>query len=147
LSSINCCMTVLGFWPGGRDLLPHIKAIEMFSKYVQVSILSTFYVRLLRQYSYTKKLQSQNLTRKMLRKTLLFEKFEVKCWWNWPQSCTTSSSNLWVKPCLNIPFSAMCLRRAYLCNGGFRMRFPHAFTALRCNFLLLTLMEQNQGKF
>jgi len=26
------------------------------------------------------------------------------------------------------------------------IRFPHAFSALRCNFLLLTLIEQNQGK-
>jgi len=24
--------------------------------------------------------------------------------------------------------------------------FPHAFTALRCNYLLLTLIKQNQGK-
>jgi hypothetical protein len=24
--------------------------------------------------------------------------------------------------------------------------FPHAFSAWRCNFLLLTLIEQNQGK-
>jgi len=26
------------------------------------------------------------------------------------------------------------------------IRFPHAFSALHCDFLLLTLIEQNQGK-
>jgi hypothetical protein len=44
----------------------------------QVSISSTFYTQLLRQYFDAKKLQSQNITREKLHKTLLYEKFACK---------------------------------------------------------------------
>jgi hypothetical protein len=35
---------------------------------------------------------------------------------------------------------------AFKLKARLHIRFPHAFSALRCNFLLLTLIEQNQGK-
>jgi len=44
----------------------------------KVSISSTFYLRLLRQYFYTKKFQSQNVTREKLRKALFYQKFSSK---------------------------------------------------------------------
>jgi hypothetical protein len=46
----------------------------------QVSISSTFYEQLLRQYSCAKKLQSQTVTReKLLCKTLSYKKALIKC--------------------------------------------------------------------
>jgi len=43
-----------------------------------VSISSTFYARLLRQYFCEKKLQSQNVTRETLHEAILYEKFAHK---------------------------------------------------------------------
>jgi len=43
-----------------------------------VSISSTFYKRLLRQYFCAKKLKSQNVTKEKLSKALLYKKFVVR---------------------------------------------------------------------
>ncbi len=47
--------------------------------YRQLFILSTFYKQLLRQYSFAKKIQSQNVSREKLQRTLLHKKGPVKC--------------------------------------------------------------------
>jgi len=46
------------------------------------SISQAFYELLLRQYSCTKKLQSQTVIREKHRKALLFNKGTLKCWCN-----------------------------------------------------------------
>jgi len=51
-----------------------------------VSISSTFHARLARllhQYFWAKKFQSQNLTREKLRKHFRTKILYIKCWWNW----------------------------------------------------------------
>jgi len=57
------------------NMANYFESVEMFG---QVSISSTFYLRLLRWYFCSKKLQSQNVTREKLCKTLLYEKLSRK---------------------------------------------------------------------
>ncbi len=62
-----------------------LKFSLFFTSFIQVSISSTFYARLLCQYFCTKKLQSQNVTREKLRKHFCTKNLCIKCWWNWLQ--------------------------------------------------------------
>jgi hypothetical protein len=45
---------------------------------LKVLNLSTFYARIVRQYFFTKKFQTQNVSREKLRKALSYEKFAIK---------------------------------------------------------------------
>jgi len=63
-----------------KELCEFLIAIILFTL---KSISPTFYVQLFCQYSINKNLQSQNVSRQKLHKTLSQEKnLLIKCWWN-----------------------------------------------------------------
>ena len=51
------------------------------------SVEPIFYEQLFCQLLYAKKFQTWTVSSEKLRKTLLYKKVLIKCWWNWLQKC------------------------------------------------------------
>jgi hypothetical protein len=49
-----------------------------------MSISSTFYVQVFRQYTFAKKSQNWSVITEKLQNLLLYKNALIKCWWNWP---------------------------------------------------------------
>ncbi len=76
----------------GKKIVKFISVFLHLGSLLKKLLIKTFYDQLLCQYFCAQKLQSQNVTREKLHKTLSHKKAWVKCWWKWHQ-CSISSTN------------------------------------------------------